>query len=221
MKYKKIIMFLILGGSLFLGYSAKAHQPNFANKEKQILVANPEISQAFYGFLDKQPVQYSINSDSPFQLYIGLLTPDLPGQQNNLIALIQNNPGEEIARLDGSQNFQWERWYEEFAGDWYWKGPEFKQEVPAGQYTVTVFNADNTGKYVLAIGELESFPITEMPQMMKKLFLIKTQFFNKPWHATFQNKIGYGLSIMILILILIISGIVYIVKLLKRKFYAQ
>ena len=171
--------------------------------------------------MDGEPINYSINTDSPLQLYIGLLTPDLPGQQNNLIAVVQNNQGEQIVKLDGNQNFQWERWYEEFAGDWYWKGPEFKQEIPAGQYTVIVSNPDNTGKYVLAVGELESFPIAEMPRMIKELILIKTEFFNKPWYTAFQNKIGYGLGILMLILVIIISSVIFIIKFLRRKYNAH
>jgi len=221
MKNLKIKLLIIISALVFASHLAEAHQPNFTNTKKYIEILNPEVSQAFYGSLDGEPINYSINTDSPLQLYIGLLTPDLPGQQNNLIAVVQNNQGEQIVKLDGNQNFQWERWYEEFAGDWYWKGPEFKQEIPAGQYTVIVSNPDNTGKYVLAVGALESFPIAEMPRMIKELILIKTEFFNKPWYTAFQNKIGYGLGILMLILVIIISSVIFIIKFLRRKYNAH
>jgi hypothetical protein len=148
MKDIKTTSLLVISGLLLFWSSAEAHQPNFINKEKLIEISNPEISQAFYGFLDKEPAIYSINSDSPFQLYVGLLTPDLPDQQNNLSADIKSSEGIELADLGRLNDLTWQRWYEEFAGDWYWKGPEFKKEVLAGTYTITVSNPNNNGPYV-------------------------------------------------------------------------
>jgi len=217
MKKNKISSALIIFGSLLICLSAEAHQPNFVNKVKEIEISNPEISQAFYGFLDNEPVTYSINSDSPFKLYVGLLTPDLVDQQNDLFANIFDNKGNKIADLDGTTNFIWERWYEEFAGDWYWKGPEFKKEVMAGDYTITVSNTNNQGAYVLVVGELESFPVNQMSKMISELYAIKTGFFGKPWYSIFQNKIGEFLGIFILALIVSTTSIIFLIKFIRKR----
>lgn len=217
MKNIKITFFFIISGLLLFWSSAEAHQPNFTNKENRIEIFNPEVSQAFYGFLDNEPASYSIDSDSPFQLYVGLLTPDLPNSQNNLSANIKDGKGKELAGLDGLNNFTWQRWYEEFAGDWYWKGPEFKKEVLAGKYTITVSNPNNNGPYVLVVGELESFPLSQTPEMFNDLFKIKTEFFHKPWYSVFQNKIGKYIGIFLLMTALISTGIIFLIKFIKNR----
>ena len=73
-----------------------------------------------------------------------------------------------IYQADGS-NFNWEAWYEPYARDWYWKGPEiggelntetgFKRSflIEGGTYLIKVYNKDNQGSYSLAIGEAEFF----------------------------------------------------------------
>jgi len=213
---KKNILFILFGLLFFYG-SAEAHQPNFINKEKEVLVSNPEISQAFYGFLDNEPAVYTINSSSPFKLYVGLLTPDVAHPENSLFATITNEDGEELAKLDGINNFEWKHWYEEFAGDWYWQGPEFKKEVPAGKYIITIDNTHSKGEYVAVFGELESFPIVKMPGMLVELFNIKTKIFEKPWYSVFQNKIGKYLGIITILIFVLIIGILFLRKNIKNK----
>ncbi|MHB9019933.1 MAG: hypothetical protein ACYC3G_03645, partial [Minisyncoccota bacterium] len=210
-------IFLGIFTTLSIYSLAEAHQPNFVNKSKEIKISNPEISQAFYGYLDGEPVTYSIDSNSPFQLYTGLLIPDFANLENGLSAIIKNNENKELANLDGLNNFTWQHYYEEFARDWYWKGPEFKKEVPAGKYTITISNSYNKGEYVLVVGEAESFPIIQMPKMFSELYKIKTVFFQKPWYSVLQNKIGKYLGIMILIIILLISGILFLKKLFRKN----
>ena len=69
-----------------------------------------------------------------------------------------------IVAADG-EAFDWWPWYEGFGKKWYWVGPEvgaeFKSDrvFAAGTYYIRVFNADNAGRYVLAVGDVESFPI--------------------------------------------------------------
>ncbi len=208
---------IVIVGLLFAYFSAKAHQPNFINQQKEVEIKNPEISQAFYGFLDGQPITYSIKSSSPFTLYTQLLTPDIATSKNNLFLKIKNNEnGLILANLDGL-NFKWERWYEEYGGDWYWKGPEFKKNIDAGTYLLTISNPSNTGEYVLVVGETESFPASQMPKMFSNLLKIKTEFFKKPWYSVFQNKIGGYLGLMVLILIAIITGVTFLIKFIKNK----
>jgi len=67
---------------------------------------------------------------------------------------------------DGKE-YDWKAWYEPYARDWYWIGPqigthndkEFKGSLKfeAGTYVIKVFNDDNAGSYSLAVGDIEFF----------------------------------------------------------------
>lgn len=216
MKIIGIFIFIIFG-LLFAPFFSQAHQPNFSNNQKKLLISDPEVSQAFYGYLNGEPVTYTIDSTSTLNLYVGLLTPDLPSMKNNLSAIIKNSAGETIANLDGLNDFSWKHYYEDYGGDWYFKGPEFKQEVLAGTYTISITRPGNEGEYVLVVGELESFPLSKMSRMTGELYKIKTQFFHKPWYSIFQNKLGEYLGLGLLALIVIFFGIVYLIKLIIKK----
>lgn len=95
--------------------------------------------------------------------------------------------------MDGNK-FQWEPFYEEFAGDEYLKGPEREQQVSAGDYTIRVSNINNQGKYSLAIGKIESFPADEILKTFVALPHLKTQFFNKPRWTVSEGVIGNSIT---------------------------
>lgn len=114
-------------------------------------------------------------------------------------------------RLDG-RKFHWTGFYEEFAGDQYRQGPEFDRQVPAGTYNIMVSNKDNQGKYSLAIGKIESFPLGESLKTLYRLPGLKIHFFDKSFFAIRQGKIIQFLSYGILILIAIIVAIVLVIK---------
>ena len=67
---------------------------------------------------------------------------------------VLNENKEVIYNADG-KDFDWNAWYEPYARDWYWKGPEIGTErneefktsfmINAGTYYIKVFNEDNTG----------------------------------------------------------------------------
>ena len=73
-----------------------------------------------------------------------------------------------LYQANGSK-FNWEPWYEPYARDWYWKGPEIGGEInketgfkksfliQSGTYIIKVYNNDNIGNYSLAVGEAEFF----------------------------------------------------------------
>lgn len=206
-KIKTGFKYFLLISLLFVAGTVSAHQPNYVHDKTWVKVTEPEVSKAYYGILPGRSVRYVISTTTPFALYIGLLVPDLPEIKKNISALVIYQDGTVVARLEG-EKFKWIRWYEEFAGDWYWQGPEFKQTVPAGTYTIIVYNSDNNwDKYVLVTGEVESFLISKYPEMEKQIYAIKTEFFAKPWYSIFAGKIGrYQLLLAILLLGLFFTG---------------
>ena len=165
---KKILIILFC----LISFNAFAHQPKLVkyspSKDNPYEVINPEISKAYYGKLTGDPHYYRINSDKEFLFYASILSPKI---SDNYIAFsidVLDENTKLIYQADGS-NFNWTAWYEPYARDWYWKGPEIGAEVNedtgfkrsfnlnAGSYLIQVFNENNLGHYSLAIGEAEFF----------------------------------------------------------------
>jgi len=186
---------------LIAPFIASAHQPRLVGTKGLVQVQNPEISQAFYGQLNGTYQDFKIDSAKPFELSANILAPDLPMLKTDMSAeVFKLTPATtSLAVLDGAK-FAWTQFYEPFAGDSYLKGPEFKQEVGAGQYLIRVFSSNDKGKYALAIGERESFSLSEAWNTLMVLPTLKSDFFNKPIWTMFFNYIGLFLSIALLVL---------------------
>lgn len=197
---------------------AYAHQPRLVTGPRIVEVQNPEISQAFYSKLNGESQIYQIKQDKPFILYLNILTPDLPDARTDWLVYIYKKTDKRpyfIDKLDG-ENFTWQKYHEEFANDDYLKGPEWKKEVEAGLYLIEVKNKDSQGKYSLAIGEKEKFPLSEIKNTINILPDIKTQIFNKPVYSAFTNRIGLFLLLPFILLFIIIALTVFIYMKLKK-----
>ncbi len=167
--YTKEYMGRILIFLVFISFSAKSHQPKLIYETPTIdnpyIINFPEISKAFYGKLTGEPHYYLIESQEDFLFYTGILSPKVNEnyQWLSLDILKDNNV---IFKADG-KNFEWEAWYEPYARDYYWKGPEIGKEsnkefktsflIDKGTYLIKVYNDKNFGHYSLAVGEAEFF----------------------------------------------------------------
>lgn len=209
-KLKFFILFFVLFLSICV---VSAHQPRvdtgtITTISNPIDVQNPEISQAFYGNLKGNPDYYMIKSDEPFKLYVNILVPQSPGISSDFVsAEITDSSGKRIALLNGTKS-NWTSLFEPFGGDYYLQGPEFTQKVAAGTYYIKVFNVNNTGKYSIAIGDIESFPADESIKALVSIPQLKEQFFAKPVNTLFFQFLGIILAlgtIMVLFVMLILS----------------
>jgi len=205
-----------------------AHQLRIV-ENNQTQINNPEVSQAFYGELKGSPAEFTLNSQKPFKLYNGLLLPDIPNIKKDISAEIfrvKDGKTESIAVLDGS-HFTWTPYFEEFAGDNYFWGPEYKavdsvrgkeligRLVPAGDYRIRVFSPSNIGKYTLVTGFLEVFPFAEIVNATIVVPRLKAQFFGYSLSKLFISPyvVSYVVSIYVLAFIF---GFIY--RFLVRKF---
>tara|TARA_B100001121_G_scaffold30501_1_gene25033 strand:+ start:323 stop:973 length:651 start_codon:yes stop_codon:yes gene_type:complete len=148
----------------------QAHQPKLINYSPTIDnphdVIFPEISKAYYSKLTGQPHYYVINSEDDFLFYTSILSPKINEEPSRFSLEVLDGDQNIVYKVDGS-NFDWTAWYEPYARDWYWKGPEIGVEsgkefqtsftIDAGTYYIKVFNENNTGHYSLAVGEAEFF----------------------------------------------------------------
>jgi hypothetical protein len=174
---KKTLVSLVLAVILLCAI-VSAHQPRIvssSNAEEGIKVTQPEISKAYYSELKGKPHYYTINSPKEF-LYAGILTPGKELTQP--VSFEIRNETSLIYEGDGA-NFTWWLFYEEFGKQYYMTGPEYGKNfssthnATAGTYTIKVFNINNTGKYSLAIGDVESFPFTEVIKAIINSYRLK------------------------------------------------
>jgi hypothetical protein len=209
---KSIFIFLIVLISIQL---VCAHQPRLVYDKVYVYeqVYNPEISQAFYGELKGLPDYYFINSTKDFDLYLNILAPDITGARTDFSVKIFSG----IGNFTLSNQQKWEKFYEEFGGDNYLRGSEFEKNVTEGIYIIEVSNSDNLGRYSLAIGKIESFPLDEALKSIYSVFRLKHDFFNKSYFAFFSGLIGKGVGILFLVFIAIAWGIVLLVKKFRKK----
>ena len=150
----KIIIFLLV----FYPLTIFAHQPKLINYSPSFdnphEVVYPEISKAYYSKLEGEPHYYKINSDSDFLFYTGILSPKVNDIYKWLSLEVLDENKKVIYKAEG-KDFEWNAWYEPYARDWYWKGPEIGTERNEEFKTSFMINA---GTYLLELEILEMIP---------------------------------------------------------------
>ena len=174
------LRFIVLAALLFvLALPVEAHLPRMEGANAEIKIERPEISQAFYGWLEGKPAIYSINAKAPFLLYVGLLSPRVEFLRTDFSAVIRKD-GELFSRVSAEDSL-WPVVYEPFANDYYAKGPEWEQKVPAGKYEIEISNSGNNGSYSLTIGKTEDLSLGGFLRTLAVLPRVKEEFFGVPW----------------------------------------
>ncbi len=207
---KKLVVPLLFLACAFAHAPASAHQPQLTGDRTAIAVDAPEISKAYYASLNGAPATYTIRSTKPFSLYVNILVPAIKGATLNYSARITKD-GRPFAFLDGAR-YKWKRFYEEFGGDDYFMGPELRTDAAAGVYEITVSNPSLSGKYVVAIGEKESFTLPEIIRTLVVLPGVKMYFNKSPFTAYF-NRIGlFMLPVVAVFVSIILIGVAVLRK---------
>lgn len=189
-----------------------AHLPYMAGGNAGITVNKPEISKAYYGWLEGEPAVYSIDAKTPFLLYVNLLSPRIETGRIDYSAIIYKD-GEFFANIP-ADNSLWLVTYEPFANDYYAKGPEWGQKVPSGKYEIKIYNSGNSGNYVLAVGKTEDLSLGEFLRALAVLPRVKEEFFGKPWWQAYSNLTG----LMALIVFVFFMMVAYFaVSFLRRR----
>ena len=230
----KILTIFIL---FFFATTLFAHQPKLIDyspsKDNPHQVVYPEISKAYYGQLTGQAHYYKIDSDKEFLFYTGILSPKISDTYKWLSLDVIDENNKVIHQVDGS-NFNWEAWYEPYARDWYWKGPEIGGDVnldtgfkrsflmKPGNYFIKVYNEDNTGHYSLAVGEAEFFGANRWEQILTWtpiLFYIGPYMDIVHWNK-FDVR-AYIPHIVLLVLIFLLYIIIKKIFFKKRRYFAK
>ncbi len=184
---------------------ASAHQPRIVD-DRITVVTEPEISKAYYAKLEGVPDIYTISSSQDFDLYVGILVPDIAGQKKDITVVVLKD-GNQITILD-SNAFAWTQLYEPFGADRYWKGGEYRAAAGPGNYEIRVTSTNNDSKYALVVGELEKFGLNESWSAVNLIPQIKKGFFNQSPIGFVLSPLGLGL-IAIMYILAFIFGFAY------------
>ncbi len=210
---RKYFFLIIIAGLIVLTapFNVSAHQPMIIEGGKLAAVEAPEVSKAYYAELKGKPDTYRISSEAPLKFYLNILVPDIEGATKDYAVKVTREKMEstgtvnyDLYYLDGLKA-DWTAFYEKFAGDAYFKGPEIRSDLEAGTYNIEVSSPDNTGKYVLAIGEKEEFSLSEAIYTIKILPVLKKDYFGKSPLTAYFNLVG--LYLLILLILILAAGI--------------
>lgn len=216
--FKKLFFLLVL--AIFLPMAgAKAHNPRLVETDP-VKVENPEISQAFYDELPGDPRTYQMSSAQPFELYLNLIVPDSSnpaGRYAARIYAVAPNGNRQLIYDLLSTEKEWEFFAEPFAGDDYWQGPTWQENLPPGDYEVLVYNEKNQGKYVLAVGREEYFPWYELVNSINVIPDLKKDFFELS-RADFLFSVFGGVYVFLALIIGFLVGLIsYLLYKIFRK----
>jgi hypothetical protein len=197
-----VIFFLIL-----VSWPLKilAHQPRLVEMEK-INVTEPEVSKAYYGNLSGKPHIYTIITSSPIDLYVNVLVPFIEGPEKNVTVKIFK--GEQPMEILNPKKNDWKKFFEPFGQSMYWKGPEFKVRADAGKYKIHVQSTENSIRYVLATGEIESFDGTESLKAILLIPELKKNFFEESPLSFILSPLGWGYILLLQLLVLLMGFVI-------------
>jgi hypothetical protein len=170
--------------------------------ETEVIVTLPEISKAYYGNLTGKPVTYHIESAEAFRLYVNILVPDIEGIEKDFSVKILKQ-GTVISRLDGNSHD---------------RGPEYVEMQDPGTYEIQVYSPDNQGKYVLAVGDREAFPLRELIKTYLVLPRLKSEFFGKSPFSAYSNIMGIFLGVIVLVALIIAAILYFGIRFIKKRF---
>ena len=212
-----------------------AHQPKLINYSPTIdsphKVIFPEISKAYYSKLTGQPHYYVINSEDDFLFYTSILSPKINEEPSRFSLEVLDEDQNIVYKVDGL-DFEWTAWYEPYARDWYWKGPEIGVEsgkefqtsftIDSGTYYIKVFNESNTGHYSLAVGEAEFFGSNLWEQILTwaPIILYIGPYMDIVHWQKFDIR-AFIPHIALLVLIFIIYFLIKRIFFRKRRYFAK
>lgn len=218
-KFKLILIFSL--GFLFFAFQpALAHNPRLVGNSTTTPVYNSDISQAFYGEMPGVPVMFTLDLKDEQELYVQILVPDAPNIATDKSVTLTYAPEGEQPKFFGQINglsYSWKSYFENIARDNYFQGPELKKIAQPGKYQLIITSPDNTGKYVLVVGQKEAWSLNEIWQTVKVTPTLKAQFFQKSIFTAYFNYVGLAIIIPLILIIGLIFLIRFIIKKIKSN----
>jgi len=173
---RRVLCFFRLIGSLFfLSGFLGAHQPILV-EDQEISIEDLFAAQAYYAVANRKPQQYRFSIEDPAIVHLSFLIPDF--HQKSLYASLVRNDASSLFFFQGDQA-SWEKFYEPFAGDTYWRGGRYIKKLDRGEYILYVWSRRKNIRYILAIGTEERFDFLTIAKMILSVPRIKYSFFHR------------------------------------------
>ena len=217
---KKIIIiffvFAIVSISPAYGHKLISHDDMHRDFDSALQIPDHKISWAIYENLGTNEAKfYSFDAKQGDSFYASIVVPKIMGLEEYSPSLVlmddsafENNNAFFEPQLNTKKflyegNFPGNEFYEPFGQVTYWERQEVRTQIPAdGKYFIVVMDEKNqSGKYSLAIGEIEDFSGENMLTLLPKSWFDTKLFVNDYFSIGILFSV---LSIIPIILTLII-----------------
>ena len=181
---KKIIFIVFALAIISTNYASAhkliSHDDSHRDFDSALVIPDHKISWAIYENLDVNEAKfYTFEAKKGDSFYASIVIPKIQGLENYAPTLVM--VGEDNFFRDKviyENGFPGKEFYEPFGQVTYWERQELRTEIPKdGTYFIVVTDEKNqSGKYSLAVGEIEDFSGENMFTLLPKAWL-DTKFF--------------------------------------------
>ena len=188
MKKIYFVAFLLILASTNQAFAHKliSHDDSHRDYESALVIPDHKISWAIYENLGTNEAKYyTFDAKKGDSFYASIVIPKIPGLEfySPTINFIEPNEDERkfvVEKFLYEGDYPGNEFYEPFGQVTYWERQEINLEIPYdGKYFLVVADEKNqSGKYSLAVGEVEDFSGENMFTLLPKAWLDTKLFVN-------------------------------------------
>ncbi|QDI89580.1 hypothetical protein Nisw_08635 [Candidatus Nitrosopumilus sp. SW] len=207
-----IFVLILVSTNQAFGHKLISHDDSHRDFESALLIPDHKISWAIYENLGTNEAKfYTFDAKKGDSFYASIVIPKIEGLEDyspSLVLMKEDNSN--IQKIIYEKGFPGNEFYEPFGQVTYWERQELRTEIPSdGKYFIIVTDEKNqSGKYSLAVGEIEDFSGENMFTLLPKAWLDTKLFVND----YFSILIVFGIFIAICSI-----PVIVIIKKRKRK----
>jgi len=180
--YIIIFLLVLVSTNQAFGHKLISHDDNHRNFDSSLVIPDHKISWAIYENLGTNEAKfYTFEAKKGDSFYASIVIPKIQGLENYAPTLVL--VGEDnfiMEKIIYENGFPGNEFYEPFGQVTYWERQELRTEIPQdGIYFIVVTDEKNqSGKYSLAVGEIEDFSGENMFTLLPKAWLDTKLFLN-------------------------------------------
>ena len=183
---KKIILIIFALAMISTNYASAhkliSHDDNHKDFDSALVIPDHKISWAIYENLGTNEAKfYTFEAKKGDSFYASIVIPKIQGLENYAPALVLIGEDNIIMKkVIYEKGFPGNEFYEPFGQVTYWERQELRTVIPQdGTYFIVVTDERNqTGKYSLAVGEIEDFSGENMFTLLPKAWFDTKLFVN-------------------------------------------
>lgn len=185
-----------------------------SGKKGEVAIREPEVTKYFHDELKGEARRYSFELAEPANIYVNLFVP-LGSNARGKYSLRMLSGDKEVAFLDGTTT-AWKEWYDARFREHYNRGPSFEGRIEAGSYIIEVFSSENSGKYILQVGNNDRYQLPQLLNFYWQIPVLKLGFFQTPITEFFFTAFFLAAVAILGVLLILILFVRYIVSAVKE-----